>query len=145
MVHEADSAPVGNGNTAGNYTKTHVMGDASKSRRSSSEPAAATTAESHQHMQRLKRQEEPAVLEHLEAIDLAEAQAAFNSGSDERGLSLQEFVEAFAWVCAGASSRQLTSIFMQIDANANGWINWDEFLSFVMLQDKCAPPPHMFL
>jgi len=52
------------------------------------------------------------------------------------GLSLQEFVLAFASVFPGKSVKELTYLHMKIDANSDGTVDWDEFTDYIIHGDS---------
>ena len=75
----------------------------------------------------------------LDILDLVEAKAAFEvEGS---GLSQTQFVQKFCSLVGECKAIQLSYLFMKIDCNSDGQVTWDEFLSYVMLQDKTKSQP----
>ena len=50
------------------------------------------------------------------------------------GLSLDEFVNSFKDVF-NKSINELTHLFMKIDANSDGTVDWDEFVDFILMGD----------
>ena len=108
----------------------------------------------------VRRTRETNFLDEIDLSDLGEAKKAFiNPAALEpaapvsrysvrrepipltRSLSMKEFVEAFSQLCGDARAQQLSYLFMKIDCNSDGEVSWDEFLSYVMLQDKIKSQP----
>lgn len=74
-------------------------------------------------------------LEELERLKAA-FDAADEDGSD--GLEMDEFVKAFGAVLGEKrlTRLQLTHLFMKIDANSDGSVDWDEFTSFMLMENQ---------
>lgn len=66
--------------------------------------------------------------------------AAGDEGDDDdedEGLELEEFVEAFGNVLGdNLSEKELQHMFMKIDANADGSVDWNEFTNFMLMENK---------
>ena len=79
----------------------------------------------------------------LDQLDLMDAKAAFEgpNGQSRTGLSQTQFVQEFCKMCGEGKATQLSYLFMKIDCNSDGQVTWDEFLSYVMLQDKTKSQP----
>ena len=75
----------------------------------------------------------------LGMVDLVEAKAAFEA--EGLGLSQPQFVQKFSKLVGESRAVQLSYLFMKIDCNSDGQVTWDEFLSYVMLQDKTNSQP----
>lgn len=63
----------------------------------------------------------------------------FNQADTDQGgaLELEEFVAAFGDVIGeGLSSKELVQLFMRIDTNSDGSIDWDEFMNFIILENE---------
>ena len=75
----------------------------------------------------------------LQMSDLLLLKNAFDAADvDGSGaLSPDEFVGAFSKVTDN-SNNALLRLFMRIDANCDGTVSWDEFISFVLCQDQGA-------
>mmetsp|Transcript_37768 Transcript_37768/g.61203 ORF Transcript_37768/g.61203 Transcript_37768/m.61203 type:complete len:933 (-) Transcript_37768:1406-4204(-) len=70
---------------------------------------------------------------------LMELKAVFEHADVDGGgsLSLDEFVEAFGGILGkNMTSEQLTHLFMKIDANSDGNVDWDEFSTFMLLESQ---------
>lgn len=78
-------------------------------------------------------------LEVLMQLKTAFAMADKDGGGD---LSCDEFVKAFMDILGKELGEDgLRQMFMKIDANADGTIDWDEFSSFMLLQNQvCCNP-----
>lgn len=63
----------------------------------------------------------------------------FNQADTDQGgaLELEEFVAAFGDVIGeGMSNKELVQLFMRIDTNSDGSIDWEEFINFVILENE---------
>ena len=72
---------------------------------------------------------------------LVELRAAFEQADVDGGgsLDVEEFIEAFGSVLGRNMTREkLALLFMKIDANSDGSVDWDEFINFVLLENKAA-------
>ena len=86
------------------------------------------------------RQQQNSILDSIDLLDLVEAKRAFEQPGHSAvngQLSEQQFVKAFSRLTPGAKPHQLSNLFMKIDCNSDGSVQWNEFLSYMMLQDKC--------
>ena len=71
----------------------------------------------------------------------AQLKAAFDRADTDHGgsLDIDEFLEAFGGVLGKNLTReQLTHLFMKIDANSDGSVDWDEFTNFMLLENQAA-------
>lgn len=97
-------------------------------------------------------------LESLDMDAIARLRGMFQSADvDGNGeLDAEEFVDVFrhVWDVAGTDDRALLHMFMQIDSDCNGTINFDEFISFMVLHNQVLidsrdqisqRPPNSFL
>jgi len=72
---------------------------------------------------------------------LMELKAAFEKADTDHGgsLDMEEFLEAFGGVLGkNLTHEQLTHLFMKIDANSDGSVDWDEFTNFMLLENQAA-------
>ena len=72
---------------------------------------------------------------------LMELKAAFDRADTDQGgsLDIEEFLDAFGGVLGkNLSHEQLTHLFMKIDANSDGTVDWDEFTNFMLLENQAA-------
>eukprot|EP00163_Fabomonas_tropica_P012293 TRINITY_DN23550_c0_g1_i1.p1 TRINITY_DN23550_c0_g1~~TRINITY_DN23550_c0_g1_i1.p1 ORF type:complete len:1206 (+),score=227.35 TRINITY_DN23550_c0_g1_i1:301-3918(+) len=72
---------------------------------------------------------------------LKEIKKMFDSatGEDEDGLDQDKFVENFRDILgSNMTDRELTFLFMKIDANSDGTVDWDEFSNFMLLENEGA-------
>ena len=92
-------------------------------------------------------------MELREAFDIADT----DSGG---ALELDEFIEAFGDIIGkNMNQKQLNQLFMKIDADSNGSVEWHEFMNYMLLENqtlssmkqehfeyvksnKLDPPPH---
>jgi len=59
---------------------------------------------------------------------------ADDSGDGE--LSLNEFISAFGKVLGkGLNYKQLNQLFMRIDADAGGKVDWNEFMNYMLIEN----------
>ena len=81
----------------------------------------------------------------LHLLDLTEAKQALEPRDPKQrsaaGLSPAQFVAEFGRLCGEEKAPQLSQLFMRIDCNSDGRVTWDEFLSYVMLQDTSRARP----
>ena len=81
----------------------------------------------------------------LGLLDLMEAKQAFEPRDKKQrssdGLGPAQFVAEFSRLCGEDKATQLSYLFMKIDCNSDGQVTWDEFLSYVMLQDTTKSQP----
>ena len=72
---------------------------------------------------------------------LMQLKEAFDHADIDGGgsLDIEEFLEAFGDVLGKNLTReQLTHLFMKIDANSDGSVDWDEFTNFMLLENQAA-------
>ena len=72
---------------------------------------------------------------------LMQLKEAFDRADTDHGgsLDIEEFLEAFGDVLGKNLTReQLTHLFMKIDANSDGSVDWDEFTNFMLLENQAA-------
>jgi len=72
---------------------------------------------------------------------LMELKAAFDRADTDGGgsLDIDEFLVAFGEVLGkNLTHEQLTHLFMKIDANSDGSVDWDEFTNFMLLENQAA-------
>lgn len=88
--------------------------------------------------------------EHINLEVLTKLKSAFHKADADGGgdLSIEEFVAAFADMYDGdAPSRtrkgidnaKLRQLFTRIDANADGTVDWNEFSTYVLLENQAGP------
>lgn len=67
-------------------------------------------------------------------IELLKQKFEEQDEGDDGGLDLEQFVAAFGEVLGKAKNpRQLEHMFMKIDANSDGSVDWDEFTNFLLM------------
>ena len=72
---------------------------------------------------------------------LMELKAAFDRADTDGGgsLDMEEFLDAFGGVLGkNLTHEQLTHLFMKIDANSDGSVDWDEFTNYMLLETQAA-------
>ena len=72
---------------------------------------------------------------------LMQLKEAFDRADTDHGgsLDIEEFLEAFGDVLGkNLTHEQLTHLFMKIDANSDGSVDWDEFTNFMLLENQAA-------
>jgi Ca2+-binding EF-hand superfamily protein len=68
-----------------------------------------------------------------------ELREAFEKADIDGGgeLDLEEFIEAFGDIIGkGMSLKQLRQLFMRIDADSNGTVEWHEFMNYMLLENE---------
>lgn len=68
-----------------------------------------------------------------------ELREAFDLADLDRGgaLELEEFIEAFGEVIGkNMNMKQLRQLFMKIDADSNGSVEWPEFMNYMLLENQ---------
>lgn len=68
-----------------------------------------------------------------------ELREAFDVADKDNGgaLELDEFIEAFGEVIGkNMNMKQLQQLFMKIDADSNGSVDWDEFMNYMLLENQ---------
>ena len=69
-------------------------------------------------------------MELREAFDLADIDAG-------GALELNEFIEAFGEVIGKhMNMKELKQLFMKIDADSNGSVEWPEFMNYMLLENQ---------
>ncbi|KAL1504561.1 hypothetical protein AB1Y20_008347 [Prymnesium parvum] len=84
----------------------------------------------------------------LDLINLVQAKTFFlpSVGEASRGgghctLNMHDFVRKFSRMCGETTRQQLGYLFMRIDCDSDGYVTWDEFLTYVMARsDSLAKP-----
>lgn len=67
-----------------------------------------------------------------------ELREAFDIADTDKGgaLELEEFIEAFGTIIGkGMTPKQLRQLFMRIDADSNGSVEWHEFMNYMLLEN----------
>ena len=68
-----------------------------------------------------------------------ELREAFDAADKHKGgaLSLSEFVDAFGGIIGkDMNKKQINQLFMKIDADSNGDVDWDEFMNYMLLENE---------
>ena len=76
--------------------------------------------------------------ERINLQNIMELREAFDLADLDRGgaLDLDEFIEAFGEVIGkGMSMKELKQLFMKIDADSNGSVEWPEFMNYMLLEN----------
>eukprot|EP00002_Diphylleia_rotans_P021738 TRINITY_DN4239_c0_g1_i5.p1 TRINITY_DN4239_c0_g1~~TRINITY_DN4239_c0_g1_i5.p1 ORF type:complete len:926 (+),score=164.12 TRINITY_DN4239_c0_g1_i5:48-2825(+) len=90
--------------------------------------------ESSDETQRVLKWDEAINLEHL-----IELKNAFENTEkrNEGCFEMDEFIDTFGWILGeGKSTDELSLLFMKIDANSDGTVDWDEFVSFLLSENQ---------
>ncbi|KAI9028481.1 WD40-repeat-containing domain protein [Hyaloraphidium curvatum] len=70
-------------------------------------------------------------------LELFQKSAASKGDQGEVGLTLDEFKKAFRNVLGGnLTDEQMTLLFMKIDTDTNGTLDWDEFSAFILKRSE---------
>lgn len=85
----------------------------------------------------------------LDLVDLVRAKAFFQSEDgpgdgdedDLDALNIERFVEAFSDLCGANMRHQLEYLFMKIDCNSDGTVEWDELLTYIMARGNSRVTP----
>lgn len=67
-----------------------------------------------------------------------ELRELFEQADKDQGntLDIDEFTEAFGGVLGkGMNEKQLKQLFMKIDADSNGGVEWHEFMNYMLLEN----------
>lgn len=67
-----------------------------------------------------------------------ELREAFDIADTDKGgaLELEEFIEAFGEIIGkNMNQKQLRQLFMRIDADSNGSVEWHEFMNYMLLEN----------
>lgn len=107
-------------------------------------PPQSRMAKRHEHQQTPSPVlDEPVAARKREAVNLStlmQLKQAFDAADDDGsgGLEMHEFVTAFLSVPSMGyqSEEQLMHLFMKIDANSDGTVDWDEFTNHMMLEQE---------
>ena len=81
------------------------------------------------------KNEAGSVEDRINLHQLMELKAAFDRADIDGGgsLDMDEFLEAFGEVLGkNLTHEQLTHLFMKIDANSDGSVDWDEFTNYII-------------
>lgn len=68
-----------------------------------------------------------------------ELREAFDAADKHKGgaLTLSEFVDAFGGIIGkDMNKKQINQLFMKIDADSNGNVDWDEFMNYMLLENE---------
>lgn len=68
-----------------------------------------------------------------------ELRSAFEAADVDEGGTLdhKEFVDAFGDVLgSGMTEKELRQLFMRIDANSSGDVDWIEFMNYMLLENQ---------
>ena len=87
------------------------------------------------------KNEAGSVEDRINLHQLMELKAAFDRADIDGGgsLDMDEFLEAFGEVLGkNLTHEQLTHLFMKIDANSDGSVDWDEFTNYMLLETQAA-------
>jgi hypothetical protein len=69
----------------------------------------------------------------VDMLEKLKKEFKFDENGDCEGLELDEFIEKCGAVLgANLSRRELEYLFMKIDANSDGSVDWDEFTNFLL-------------
>lgn len=77
--------------------------------------------------------------ERINLQHIMELREAFESADKDGGNDLdeKEFIEHFGDVIGkGMNPKQLRSLFMKIDADAGGTVDWTEFMNYMLLENQ---------
>mmetsp|Transcript_26608 Transcript_26608/g.47841 ORF Transcript_26608/g.47841 Transcript_26608/m.47841 type:complete len:974 (+) Transcript_26608:2642-5563(+) len=83
--------------------------------------------------------EEINATEQISLQQLVELRRKFDEADTDQGgaLELEEFVKAFGSVLGpNLTHRELVQMFMRIDANSDGSIDWEEFMNYMLLENQ---------
>jgi Ca2+-binding EF-hand superfamily protein len=67
-----------------------------------------------------------------------ELREAFDIADTDKGgaLEIDEFIEAFGEIIGkNMTPKQLNQLFMKIDADSNGSVEWHEFMNYMLLEN----------
>jgi len=67
-----------------------------------------------------------------------ELREAFDIADTDHGgaLELDEFIDAFGEIIGkDMSMKQLNQLFMKIDADSNGSVDWPEFMNYMLIEN----------
>lgn len=86
----------------------------------------------------LKNETVPRVEKEIDISNLKDLMIVFQSNvNEETGcISSSVFSSIFGNVMGGVTANQLLVMFMQIDVDCDGLINWDDFSSFLLLRSE---------
>ena len=77
--------------------------------------------------------------EQISLQHIMELREAFDAADKHKGgaLSLSEFVDAFGGIIGkDMNKKQINQLFMKIDADSNGNVDWDEFMNYMLLENE---------
>eukprot|EP01083_Nonionella_stella_P100616 284025_1 len=75
----------------------------------------------------------------INVADLAELKKFFDKAEEggSEGLGMEEFVAAFGQALGkNLAQQKLTHLFMKIDANSDGSVDWDEFTNYLLMENQ---------
>lgn len=84
-------------------------------------------------------QEKQNASEQISLQHIMELREAFDAAreDDKRSLSIEEFVKAFGGIIGkDMNDKQINQLFMKIDADSNGSVDWDEFMNYMLLENE---------
>lgn len=129
----ATASPATSVHGASRRASTTSVHSHSQSQSHSSGPGSVSLALKQQ--QRTSRVAEGSGLLVMDSLQIERLKLHFRSGDTgrfDRALELPQFVEAFAAVLPGKTRKEFKQIFMKIDADANGSVDWNEFTNFML-------------
>lgn len=77
--------------------------------------------------------------EQISLQHIMELREAFDAARKHRegALTLEEFVKAFGGIIGkDMNDKQINQLFMKIDADSNGSVDWDEFMNYMLLENE---------
>jgi len=77
--------------------------------------------------------------EQISLQHIMELREAFDAAKKHRdsALELEEFMDAFGGIIGkGMNPKQINQLFMKIDADSNGSVDWNEFMNYMLLENE---------
>ena len=74
----------------------------------------------------------------VEELVALKARVMHGHEPDEDGLDEGQFIRAVGQLWKSHSKRALSRLFMQIDANSDGRVSWEELITFLLLKDQTS-------
>jgi WD40 repeat protein len=77
--------------------------------------------------------------EQISLQHIMELREAFDAAKKHRegNLTIEEFVKAFGGIIGkDMNDKQINQLFMKIDADSNGTVDWDEFMNYMLLENE---------